>query len=84
VYRVEPDATVAEQIDALPYEALLGYAEALGVMELAPWSGRSLNEVNPDAEVRQLVFGLGGDGLVTYLVLERDRWVDVLDVQWVG
>lgn len=60
MYRVEPDDTVAEQIDALPYEALLGYAEALGVMKLAPWGGRPLNDANPEAQVRQLVFGPDG------------------------
>jgi hypothetical protein len=63
------------QIDALPYAALLGYAEALGVMKLALWNGQPLNEANPDGAVRQLIFGPGGYGLVTYLVLEdQQRW----------
>ena len=72
------------QIDALPYAALLGYAEALGVMKLVPWNGQPLNETNPDGSVRQLIFGPGGYGLVTYLVLEDQQRVDVLEVQWVG
>jgi hypothetical protein len=53
-------------------------------MKLVPWNGRPLNEANPDGPVRQLVFGPGGYGLVTYLIMERDRRVDVLEVQWAG
>jgi hypothetical protein len=34
--------------------------------------------------VRTLVFGPGGDGLVFYLILEDQRRVDVLEVQWAG
>lgn len=45
------------QIDALPHAALLGFAEALGVMKLVPWNGRPLNDTNPSGAVRQLVFG---------------------------
>jgi hypothetical protein len=33
--------------------------------------------------MRELVFGAHGEGTVTYLVLEREREVDVLVVQWV-
>ena len=38
----------------------------------------------PGGEVRQLVFGSEGRGMVTYLVLEDQQLVDVLVVQWVG
>jgi hypothetical protein len=34
--------------------------------------------------MRQLVFGPGGYGMVTYLVLEDEQRVDVLRVQWAG
>ncbi|MGH3916446.1 MAG: hypothetical protein ACRDTC_24005 [Pseudonocardiaceae bacterium] len=84
MYRVEPDATATAQINALPYDALLGYAEALGVMKLVPWNGVPLNDDNPGAQVRQLVFGPGGNGLVTYLILEDQQRVDVLRVAWIG
>ena len=43
-----------------------------------------INKANPGGEVRQLVFGPGGRGMVTYLVLEDQQLVDVLEVQWVG
>ena len=73
-----------EQIDALPTAALVGYAEALGVMKLVPWNGAPINKANPGGEVRQLVFGPRGHGLVTYLILEDQCRVDVLEVQWAG
>lgn len=72
------------QIDALPFVAALGYAEALGVMKLVPWSGLPLNKANPDGAVRQIGFGTGGYGAVTYLILEDQQRVDVLRVQWAG
>lgn len=73
-----------EQIAALPDDALAGYAEALGVLKLIPWNGLPISDANPDAEVRQLVFGPRGEGLVTYLILEDQRRVDALRVHWVG
>lgn len=82
MYRIEPDPSVKAQVDALPHDALLGYAEVLGVMELAPWSGEPINKRNPEGEVRQLFFGPHGAGMVTYLILERDREVHVLDMLW--
>ncbi len=72
------------QIDALPHAALLGFAEALSVMKLVPWNGKPLNDTNPSGALRQLVFGPEGNGLVTYLVLEDQQQVDVLEVQWAG
>lgn len=40
MYRVITYGEALEQITALPDEALNGYAEVLGVLELAPWSGQ--------------------------------------------
>jgi hypothetical protein len=82
VYRVNPYEEAMASIEALPYVAALGYAEALGVLKLAPWSGKPLREDNPDGNIRTLAFGPGG--LVTYLILEDQRRVDVLQVHWVG
>lgn len=54
------------------------------MLELVPWNGVSLSDAKPDGEVRQLVFGPLGKGLVTYLILEDRRRVDVLRVHWLG
>ena len=84
MYQIRTDDEAVEQIAALRVAALPGYAEALGVMKLIPWNGIPLNKANPDGEVRQLIFGPGGDGVVTYLILEDQQRVDVLRVIWVG
>jgi hypothetical protein len=84
LYRVEHDPAVVEQLDALPLDALTGYAQAHEVMGLVPWNGRPYNRDKPDGNMRELVFGPGGRGTVTYLILEDQQRVDVLLVQWAG
>lgn len=84
MYRVRTYPEAREAIAGLPEVALAGYVEVLEVMKLVPWSGESINKANPGGEVRQVVFGPGGRGMVTYLVLEDQQLVDVLEVQWVG
>ncbi|MGH3684000.1 MAG: hypothetical protein ACRDQY_25695 [Pseudonocardiaceae bacterium] len=84
MYRVTTDEQSQPQIDTLPPEALAPFVEARVVLEVQPWGGDSLNDDNPDAPVRSLAFGPAHQGLVTYLILERQRRVDVLDVLWVG
>ncbi len=67
-----------------PWTGCLALAEAFAVLELEPWgAGRSVNpERNPDSGVRNLPFGAAG--MVTYLVVEQRRRVDVLLVTWIG
>lgn len=82
MYRIETDSNALEQIAALPDDAPAAYAQVLGVLELVPWNGDPLHEDNPDGAVRTLPFGRAG--MVTYLILEDQRRVDVLNVVWVG
>jgi hypothetical protein len=82
VYELDTSGEAAEQIAGLPDEALLAFAEAAVVLELAPWNGQAINNQNPEAPVRQWVFG--GFGLITYLILEQRRQVSVIKVQWAG
>jgi hypothetical protein len=84
VYRVTTDERSQPQIDALPKEARAVFAEARVLLEIAPWSGESLNADNPDAGVRTLIYGPAGQGMITYLILEDQRRVDILDVLWIG
>ncbi len=84
MYRIRTYPEAREAIAALPDAALAGYAEALGVMRLVPWNGDSINKDNPDGEVRTLVFGPDGEGIVIYLVLEDQQLVDVVSLQWAG
>lgn len=83
-YTIDIDPGAQDAIAALPAGALLALAEAFAVLELEPWSvGRSVNpERNPDSGVRNLPFDAAG--MVTYLVVEQQRRVDILLVTWVG
>jgi hypothetical protein len=54
----------------------------MSMLELTPWSGLPINEGSPEGNVRVLPFGTAA--LITYLVLEDQRRVDVLEVLWVG
>jgi hypothetical protein len=82
LYTVETDGRAKDQVDALPAEALAAYAELRVVLETAPWSGRPYHRDNPQGAVRARSFGT--HGMVVYLILEDQRRVDVLLVQWVG
>lgn len=79
---VYPEARV--QIRALPGKGPTALAEAMAMLELTPWNGAPYNETNPDGAMRQLVFGPNGAGMVTYLILEDQRRVDVITVLWLG
>jgi hypothetical protein len=83
-YVIDIDPGAQDAIVALPADALLALAEAFAVLELEPGSaGRSVNpERNPDSGVRTLP--VGAAGMVTYLVVEQQRRVDILLVTWVG
>lgn len=80
MYRIRTDPQALEQIAALPDEALLGYAEALGVLKLVPWNGAPLMKNHPTRPMRTLTFGRAG--LVFYLIMEYDQQVEVLRVLW--
>ncbi|WP_246633184.1 hypothetical protein [Pseudonocardia nigra] len=85
MYRITTDQQSQPQIDALPPEALAPFAEVRATLEVAPWTaGDSLNDNNPDGAVRTLVFGPDRQGMVTYLVLDEQRRVDLLDVLWLS
>ena len=82
MYTVETDAQAQQQVDALPAEALAAYAELRVLLETSPWSGAPYNRDKPGGPLRVHTFG-AGRGLVVYLILDDQRRVDVLQVQWV-
>jgi len=83
LYQIRTDRQARDQIAALPDEALVPYAQVLAVLELVPWRGRAHNDDNPKGAVRQLLFGPNNQGIVIYLILDDQRYVDVLKVMWV-
>jgi hypothetical protein len=82
MYLVTEDDDVKAQVAALPVEALTAYAELRTLLETAPWSGRPYIDEHPDRPMRTHAFG--AYGAVIYLVLDDQRRVDVLLVQWLG
>jgi hypothetical protein len=84
VYRVTTDQRSQPQIEALPAVAGAPFAEARVVLEVAPWSGDPLIDAKPDGGIRTMIFGPSGEGMITYLILEDQRRVDILDVLWIG
>ena len=68
MYRVIPDAAVLDQIAALPTRVLPQLAEAFGVLELVPQSGRPYNDDLPDGPMRELIFGANNEATITYLI----------------
>jgi hypothetical protein len=82
-YRIVTDPHVRAQIRALPTEVLPALAELMAVVELVPWSAPPYHEENPDSPMRQLPLA-GGRGFVTYMVLDSQDRVDLLDITWFG
>jgi mRNA-degrading endonuclease RelE of RelBE toxin-antitoxin system len=82
-YRIVTDSRVRAQIRALPAEALRLIAEALSVLELTPWNGGPYNATDPDGWMRHLDLA-DVRGFITYLVLDDQDRVDVLNVTWFG
>lgn len=80
MYRINLDPVAEEQISAVPEGALRPLAELFTLLETAPWSGRPFNPANPRANM--LTHAFGERGLATYLVLEEQREVHVLRVEW--
>ena len=80
-YTVEIHPPATAQVEALPVSAAKLLQEVFAVLELTPWSAGPLNDGRPDAPVRTIPFGTGG--MITYLILEDQQIVDVLDIQWI-
>jgi hypothetical protein len=82
-YRIVTDPQVRAQIRALPADVLPAFADLMGLLELTPWAGPPYHQDNPDSPMRQLPLA-GGRGFVTYLILDDQDRVDLLDITWFG
>lgn len=83
MYQVVTDEEVNAQVEALPDELLPYYAQALDLLELAPWSSRPYSEAKPDGVMRTLRFGPDSrSGEVIFLLLEADRRIEIVRVYW--
>ncbi|MFC0552180.1 hypothetical protein ACFFHJ_14925 [Planotetraspora thailandica] len=75
---------VEEQITALPAEALVPFHEVTVFLQVAPWNGKPFVGERPDAPMRTRTFGNGGSGMVSYLIIEYRRMVEIIHVVWYG
>jgi hypothetical protein len=80
VYQLILDPVAEEQITAVPDEALRPLAELFTLLETTPWSGQPFNPANPRTNI--LTHTFGERGLATYLVLEEQRTVCLLRIEW--
>jgi hypothetical protein len=84
VYRIVPDTAVSEQVAALPAKALASFADVLATLQVAPWNGQPQHEDNPEGAVRRWAFGPGEAGQIVYLILEEQREIHLLLLQWLA
>ena len=84
MYRIVVYPEAQEQLAALPAEFLDAYCEVQSVLETAPWNGPPQNKDNAEGEVRRWHFGPRYAAHVVYLILEDQREVHIVLVQWFG
>ena len=84
MYSIVPDTAVMAQVAALPIAALDAYADVLDVLQLTPWNGEPQHKDNPDGAVRRWTFGPEDAGQIFYLILDEQREIHLLLVQWIG
>ncbi len=84
MYEVEFDPAARDQAAHLPLEALAPLLELRATLALAPWGGEPVNPDNAGSNILTLPFGPQGRGMVTYMVLEDQRRVAVLQIIWLG
>lgn len=82
MYSIGKDKRIDEQISALPAESLSSFAETMAFLEITRGQDSSVDLITPRANILSKVFGPEGRGLVVYLVMERDRRVELLEVLW--
>ncbi|MEU8252429.1 hypothetical protein [Nonomuraea sp. NPDC048916] len=80
MFKLIIDPVAEEQIAALPDHALRPLAELFALPETAPWSGDPYNSNNPRANM--LTHPFGERGLATYVVLDRQREVYLVRIEW--
>jgi hypothetical protein len=84
MYRIGTDDEVNAQVEALPDELLPYYAQLLDLLELAPWHSEPYSNAKPDGVMRKMMFGPPGRmAEAIFLVLERDRRVEIVRVVWI-
>lgn len=82
MYTVDLDPVARQQAEALPIEAINPFLELRALLETHPWSGQPLNPDNPKANLLTQAFG--SRGLAVYLVLDEQREVYIVRIDWLS
>ena len=80
-YQIQIDGPARQQIAALPQEAVELLPEIWAMLEITPWAADPMRRDNPTGALRTIAFG--EFGLITYLILDHQRIIDVLSVIWI-
>jgi hypothetical protein len=80
-YEIDVYPEADAQRATLPTDALVVYGQVLDVLQLTPWNGRSVQPANPAGAVR---LWATGRLLVTYVILEHEQRVGIIDITWAG
>ncbi|RCG32598.1 hypothetical protein DQ384_03650 [Sphaerisporangium album] len=62
----------------------MAFHEVTVFLQVAPWNGHPFVRERPDAPMRTRTFGDAGAGMVTYLIVEYRRQVEIIQVAWYG
>lgn len=80
MYEVRSDPVVDAAVEALTPAGLRELAEIRVALELAPWGvGRPYVTAHPERGMRAVDFA-AGDAVLVFAILDRDRWVDLLQL----
>ncbi|GAA4563137.1 hypothetical protein [Planotetraspora kaengkrachanensis] len=82
MYSVDLDPVAQQQAEALPVTAINTFLELRAVLETDPWGGRPLNPDNPKANI--LTYMFGGLGSAVSLILDEQRLVHIIRIDWLG
>jgi plasmid stabilization system protein ParE len=80
VYQVEYSWAARAQADSLPPAGRRSLADAIERLGSAPWQGQHVPGYPPEFRT----WPMGHEGLVVYLIRERQVIVVLLDLVWAG
>lgn len=86
MFEVLLDDLVEQQVGRWSHAAQAAFMELKVMLELNPWGGMPASVAHPQRAVRTQEFGADREGLVGYVVIDRDdlRQVVVVEAAWLG
>lgn len=82
-YKVVLIPLAEDVVATLPRDGLMAYLGAHIAIAVDPRGGRPVGD-DPDGPMRQRTFGEDSQGMVVYVVLDREEHALVVRVMWAG